>query len=78
MYRILKNDGVLFAMVPQKMYLTKSDEEYTINTLECRKQKYGQWGHTRYYELGFSERLKECGFYIEIYYMDVYRNATTN
>jgi len=69
MYRVLKEGGTLLAMVPQKMSLTKSDEDYTINTPEGRKQKYGQWDHVRYYGLDFSERLKECGFYIEIYYI---------
>ena len=69
MYRVLKEGGILLAMVPQKLSLTKSDEDYTINTPEGRKQRYGQWDHVRYYGLDFSERLKECGFYIEIYYI---------
>lgn len=69
MYRVLKDGGILLAMVPQMMSLTKSDEDYTINTPEGRRQRYGQWDHVRYYGLDFSERLKECGFYIDIYYI---------
>ena len=69
MYRILKDGGKLLAMVPQKMSLTKSDEDYTINTPEGREKRYGQHDHVRYYGLDFSERLKECGFHIDIYYI---------
>ncbi len=68
MHRVLKDGGVLLTMIPQKMDLTESDEDYTINTPEGRKEKYGQWDHVRYYGLDFSERLKKCGFYVEVYY----------
>ena len=68
MYRVLKDGGVLLTMIPQKMDLIESDEDYTINTPEGRKKRYGQWDHVRYYGLDFSERLKQCGFYVEIYY----------
>jgi len=70
MYRVLKNDGVLLAIVPQRMDLDKTYEDSTITTAADRKRVFGQWDHVRYYGVDFSARLKECGFYIKIYHIE--------
>jgi hypothetical protein len=69
MYRVLKDDGVLLAMIPQKMHLDKTYEDPKIITPADRKKVFGQHDHVRLYGMDFSTRLKECGFYIEIYYI---------
>lgn len=68
MYRVLKDKGILITLVPQRYHLIKSEEDYSINTPKGREEKYGQWDHVRNYGLDFSERLKESGFYVEIFY----------
>ena len=72
-YRVLKKGGVLMAMIPQRLNLEISDEDYSVNTPEGRKERYGQWDHVRYYGLDFSQRLKECGFHVSVYY--THKNA---
>tara|TARA_B110000008_G_scaffold95764_1_gene98306 strand:- start:46 stop:804 length:759 start_codon:yes stop_codon:yes gene_type:complete len=75
-YRVLKEGGVLIALIPQKFDLKISDEDYSVNTPEGRKERYGCWDHVRYYGLDFSERLKECGFHVSIYY--IHKEAEKN
>ena len=67
MYRVLKKNGELLALIPQKLNLEKTYENNKIETPEDRKKYFGQWDHVRLYGLDFSKKLKSCGFYIKIF-----------
>ena len=66
MYRTLKPNGILLAMIPQK-FTEKTYENFTITEPDERTKHFGQSDHVRVYGLDFTKRLKEQGFHIIIY-----------
>jgi ubiquinone/menaquinone biosynthesis C-methylase UbiE len=68
MYRVLKKNGTLIALIPQTFSLEKTYEDSSIVSPEDRKRVFGQWDHVRLYGCDFSERLKTSGFYVTIFY----------
>ena len=66
MYRTLKPNGILLAMIPQK-FSEETYEDFTITEPDERTKHFGQSDHVRFYGLDFTKRLKEQGFHITIY-----------
>ena len=68
--RTLKNGGELLALVPQRMSLTVTYEDFSIVEPKEREKHFGQNDHVRFYGKDFSKRLKDSGFYVEAYYLN--------
>jgi len=65
LYRVLKIDGVCIIQTPFKQ--GEIYEDSSIKSEEARTQHFGQKDHLRIYSTnGLKERLKECGFQVEI------------
>ena len=69
-YKSLTSGGRFITMVPQKFTLKSTYEDNTIISSEDRLKHFGQKDHVRYYGLDFSQRLKDIGFYIKVYYIE--------
>jgi SAM-dependent methyltransferase len=65
-YRVLENKGFFVAFIPQ-VFKKDTYEDFTITEPEERKKHFGQSDHVRIYGLDFSQRLKKCGFYVQVY-----------
>lgn len=64
LYRVLKDDGVCFTLIPQfNLETTLEKDEY--NTPELRLKYYGQEDHWRRYGLDFKDRLESVGFNVD-------------
>lgn len=63
-YRILKEDGFGFVLVPIALDMEKIDEEWGLSEEENWK-RFGQNDHCRRYDkMGFVDRLEKAGFYV--------------
>lgn len=69
-YKSLTKGGRFITMVPQKLSLTKTYENKAIVSEKDRLKHFGQEDHVRWYGLDFSQRLKNAGFHVNIYYME--------
>jgi len=65
-YRVLDKKGVFIAFIPQ-CFKKDTYEDDSIIEPEDRKKHFGQSDHVRIYGLDFTQRLKKCGFYVQIY-----------
>jgi SAM-dependent methyltransferase len=65
-YRVLTKKGVLIALIPQDLE-KDTYEDNSIIEPEERKKHFGQSDHVRMYGIDFTQRLKKCGFYVQIY-----------
>ena len=65
-YRVLDKKGLFIALIPQR-FDKDTYEDDSILEPEERKKHFGQSDHVRIYGLDFSQRLKKCGFYVQIY-----------
>lgn len=64
LYRVLKEDGICFIMVPLSGN-PKTLENEAYNTPELRLKYYGQDDHLRFYGDDFKDRLESVGFNVE-------------
>ncbi len=64
--RVLDKKGLFIALIPQR-FDKDTYEDDSILEPEERKKHFGQSDHVRIYGLDFSQRLKKCGFYVQIY-----------
>ena len=69
-YKSLIKGGRFITMIPQKFTLKSTYEDNTITSGEDRIKHFGQSDHVRWYGLDFSQRLKDAGFYIKLYYLE--------
>ena len=69
-YNALVVKGRFITLVPQKLTLNTTYEDYSIVSEEDRKIHFGQKDHVRWYGLDFSQRLKDVGFYIKVHYVE--------
>jgi predicted SAM-dependent methyltransferase len=69
-YKSLTTGGRFITMIPQNLTLKSTYEDSTIKSKDERTKHFGQCDHVRRYGLDFSERLKEVGFYIKVYYIE--------
>jgi SAM-dependent methyltransferase len=69
-YNALVFNGRFITLIPQKLELKITYEDHSIVTEKDRIKHFGQKDHVRWYGLDFSQRLKEAGFYIKIYYVE--------
>ena len=69
-YKSLTSGGRFITMVPQKFTLKSTYEDNTITSTSDRTKHFGQYDHVRWYGLDFSQRLKDAGFYIKLYYLE--------
>jgi len=69
-YKSLTIGGRFITMIPQKFELKSTYEDSTIISESDRLKHFGQKNHVRWYGLDFSQRLKEAGFYIKVYYIE--------
>ncbi len=63
--RVLKKDGWAILLVPI-IAKDKTEEYFPKNTPEKRMKNYGHPEHVRNYGLDYKERLKECGWNVNI------------
>lgn len=69
-YKSLTTGGRFITMIPQNLTLKSTYEDSRIISKDERTKHFGQFDHVRRYGLDFSERLKEVGFYIKVYYIE--------
>ncbi len=69
-FRTLKKGGEFLAMVPQRLSLEITYEDFTITKPEEREKHFGQHDHVRWYGKDFSKRLKNNGFFVEAYHLN--------
>ncbi|KEK24133.1 glycosyltransferase [Bacillus gaemokensis] len=68
LYRVLKPGGWGIVQVPIVMNIDSIIEDSSIVTPQMRKAVFGQEDHVRIYnQAGFIQRLKNAGFYVELY-----------
>ncbi|KFN01172.1 glycosyltransferase [Bacillus clarus] len=68
LYRVLKPGGWGIIQVPIVMHINSIIEGPSIVTPQMRKLVFGQEDHVRIYnQAGFIQRLKNAGFYVELY-----------
>lgn len=65
-YRVLDKKGFFLALIPQSLEKDTYEDDSIIEPEE-RKKHFGQYDHVRIYGLDFTQRLKNCGFYVQIY-----------
>lgn len=67
LYRVLKDDGVLFIQTPFKEGDTY--EDYNIKSEKDRTKYFGQFDHVRIYSVkGLKNRLENAGFNVDVQY----------
>lgn len=65
LYRVLKDDGVIFIQTPFKEGNTY--EDYSITSEEDRTKYFGQFDHVRIYSVkGLKNRLEGVGFKVDV------------
>jgi predicted SAM-dependent methyltransferase len=69
-YNALVFNGRFITLIPQKLTLKTTYEDNSIVTEKDRITHFGQKDHVRWYGLDFSQRLKDAGFYIKLYYVE--------
>lgn len=67
LYRILRPDGALIAMVPLVNGWSKTYEDAAITSDRARAEHYGQYDHMRFYGADFRDRLQAHGFKVRDY-----------
>lgn len=67
LFRVLKKGGVGLLQVPMSNLLTKTIEDPSVNTSGERLKLFGQTDHLRLYGLDYKDRLRECGFRVELF-----------
>ncbi len=65
LYRILKINGVLIAMVPLNSESETTYENPQIKSKKMRKKHFGQYDHVRVYGMDYKTRLEKKGFEVE-------------
>ena len=65
--RILKQDGVLIAMIPIVEGCQETYEDETIISPEQREIHFGQSDHVRVYGADFIQRLTDAGFDVQVH-----------
>lgn len=65
LYRVLRSNGVLVAMVPIVEAWDTTYENTTIIQASDREMHFGQHDHVRYYGRDFAKRLNSFGFQVE-------------
>lgn len=66
LYRILKTNGVLIAMVPLNSESKTTYENPEIRSKKLRKKHFGQYDHVRVYGMDYKTRLEQRGFKVEL------------
>lgn len=64
-FRILKDDGVFYCMLPVVEGWEKTYENHRINTKEGRDLHFGQDDHVRYFGYDIRSRLENAGFVVK-------------
>jgi hypothetical protein len=62
MFRVLKQGGKAFIMVPIDPELKKTYEDFNIVDPDERIKHFGQWDHVRFYGMDIMKRLEKHGF----------------
>ncbi len=64
MFRVLKNGGKAFIMVPVNQSLNETYEDFSIVDPAERIKQFGQWDHVRFYSMDIMKRLEIQGFQV--------------
>jgi len=75
LYRILRPDGVLVAMVPLIEGWSTTYEDSDITTERDREMYFGQNDHVRMFGSDFRDRVRQAGFQIDEYTADGKRSV---
>ncbi len=65
-FRVLKPGGKAVLQVPYSLKLEKTYEDDRYRTPEEREKHFGQFDHVRIYGMDYPDRLRSCGFDVEI------------
>jgi glycosyltransferase involved in cell wall biosynthesis len=67
LYRVMKPGGWGILQVPLALNLEETYEDFSIVSPEERLIAFGQEDHVRVYAKDYTDRLKKCGFVIEVF-----------
>ena len=66
LFRVLKPGGKAILQVPYSLKLEKTYEDDRYRTPKEREEHFGQFDHVRIYGLDYPDRLRSCGFEVNI------------
>jgi SAM-dependent methyltransferase len=75
-FRILKAGGRGILQVPLAYGLDKTVEDLSVKTESEREIKFGQYDHVRLYGLDYTDRLKQCGFEVNVVSPEIFLTKT--
>ena len=66
LFRVLKKKGWAILQVPLARKMSKTHEDFRLNTRKSREIAFGQHNHVRLYGRDFPEKLKKIGFLVNV------------
>jgi len=65
--RVLRSGGTAILQVPYSNLLEQTYENSSMTTVSQRKEHFGQFDHVRLYGTDYPQKLKDIGFYVNLF-----------
>lgn len=66
-FRVLRKGGIAILQVPYSNLLEQTYENPKMTTVSQREEHFGQFDHVRLYGIDYPNKLKDIGFYVNLF-----------